>query len=470
MFQRISFDKKIDDYTLKLVVTKDYMKAYLEISLDTDEIPDKNLTTEEIENFLKEKEIVYGVHKNVIQDMIDSRIYQKSVLIAEADMPQKGEDGYIQYTHRMKNSISLNQDDKGNINFKELGWFIQVSKGDVLAEKIPPTTGKGGKNLKNEEISAVPGKEAVFKYGKNVEENEEKTILKSAKDGRLEYAGDKLQVNDVLTIKGSVDTSTGNIHFGGDIVINGDIKTGFEVECIGSLEVNGVIEAANITVGRDLVVKGGIQGNAKTSIKVNGSTICRFIENACVFSEKDIITDFVVHSNISCGSNLIVKGKKGLIVGGELKVKNEVNAQVVGSYMGTKTLIEIGLDPTQKNKLDAYRDELHSCQKKLKDLQPTIETGKQLLQRGLMDNIKKISFVKMLEDYNKTAQNINIIETEIQKIEKQLSEIRYGVMQVKDKVYPGVKITIGRYSRYIKDEIGASKFYVQDGDIMIHKS
>ena len=470
MFQRINFDKIIDDYTLNLVVTKDYMKAYLEISLDTDEIPDKELTVEEIESFLREKEIVYGIQTNIIRDMIDSRIYQKSVMVAEADMPQKGDDGYIQYTHRMKNSISLNQDDKGNINFKELGWFIQVSQGDVLAKKIPPTIGQGGKNLKGEEIPAVPGKEAVFKYGKNVEETEDKTSLISAKDGRLEYAGDKLQVNDVLTIKGNVDTGTGNINFGGDIVVNGDIKTGFEVNCVGSLEVNGVIEAANIIVGRDLVVKGGIQGNAKSSIKVSGSTICRFIENACVFSEGDIITDFVVHSNISCGSNLVVKGKKGLIVGGEIRVKNEINAQVIGSYMGTKTIIEIGLDPSQKNKLDAYRDELHSYEKKLKELQPTIETGKQLLQRGLMDNIKKISFVKMLEDYNKTVQNISIIETEIQKIEKQLSEIRYGMMQVKDKIYPGVKITIGRYSRYIKDETGASKFYVQDGDIVIHKN
>lgn len=470
MFQRINFDKIIDDYTLKLVVTKDYMKAYLEISLDTDEIPDKNLTVEEIENFLRDKEIVYGVQTNIIRDMIDSRIYQKSVMVAEADMPQKGDDGYIQYTHRIKNSISLNQDDKGNINFKELGWFIQVSQGDILAKKIQPTMGHGGKNLKGEEIPAVPGKEAVFKYGKNVEESEDKTSLISTKDGRLEYAGDKLQVNDVLTIKGNVDTSTGNINFGGDVVVNGDIKTGFEVNCVGSLEVNGVIEAANIIVGRDLVVKGGIQGNAKSSIKVSGSTICRFIENACVFSEGDIITDFVVHSNISCGSNLVVKGKKGLIVGGEIRVKNEINAQVIGSYMGTKTIIEIGLDPSQKNKLDAYRDELHLYEKKLKELQPTIETGKQLLQRGLMDNIKKISFVKMLEDYNKTVQNISIVETEIQKIEKQLSEIRYGMMQVKDKIYPGVKITIGRYSRYIKDETGASKFYVQDGDIVINKN
>ncbi len=131
MFQRINFDKIIDDYTLKLVVTKDYMKAYLEISLDTDEIPDKNLTVEEVENFLRDKEIVYGVQTNIIRDMIDSRIYQKSVMVAEADMPQKGDDGYIQYTHRIKNSISFNQDDKGNINFKELGWFIQVSQADI---------------------------------------------------------------------------------------------------------------------------------------------------------------------------------------------------------------------------------------------------------------------------------------------------------------------------------------------------
>lgn len=469
MFQRINFDKKINDYTLNLVVTKDYRKAYLEISTDTDEISNTTLTINDIETFLREQDIIYGIQKDVLQDMIDSKTYKKSVLIAEADTPQKGDDGYIQFTHRIKSSISLNQDDKGNINFKELGWFVQVRSGDVIAKKIPPTIGSGGKNLKGEDSDAVPGKEAVFRFGKNVEESEKNSELIAMKDGRLEYSGDKIQVNDVLLIKGNVDTSTGNINFGGDIVVHGDVKTGFEIECVGSLEVNGVIEASNIIVGRDLVVKGGIQGNAKSSIKVGGSTICRFIENASVNSEGDIITDFVVHSNISCGANLIVKGKKGLLVGGEIRVKNEITAQVVGSYMGTKTLIEIGIDPSEKMKLDMYKDEIHEYEKKLRELQPTIETGKQLLQRGIMDNLKKISFVKILEEYNKTIQNISIVETEIQKIEKQLSEVKYGVLNVKDKVYPGTKVTIGRYSRYIKDELGVSKFYVEGGDIVIYK-
>ena len=156
-------------------------------------------------------------------------------------------------------------------------------------------------------------------------------------------------------------------------------------------------------------------------------------------------------------------------MGGEIRVKNEITAQVVGSYMGTKTLIEIGIDPSEKMKLDMYKDEIHEYEKKLRELQPTIETGKQLLQRGIMDNLKKISFVKILEEYNKTIQNISIVETEIQKIEKQLSEVKYGVLNVKDKVYPGTKVTIGRYSRYIKDELGVSKFYVEGGDIVIYK-
>ncbi len=470
MFQRVNFDKRIDAYILKLIVTKDYMKAYLEISLDAEHSTIKNLTIDDVLDFLKEKEIVYGVRKNIISDMIKSGIYQKSVMIAEADMPIKGDDGYIKYTHRMKNSISLNQDEKGNINFKELGWFIQVNEGDVLARKIPATSGKGGKNLKGEELPAVSGKEAVFKYGKNIEESEDNMSLIATKLGRLEHIGDKIQVNDVLTINSSIDTGTGNVRFAGDIVVNGDIKSGFDVDCGGSLEVNGVIEAANVVVGGDLVVKGGIQGNAKSAIKVGGSIICRFIENARVFSEGEIITDFVVHSNISCGSNLVVKGKKGLLVGGEIKVRNEIHAQIIGSYMGTKTIIEMGIDPLQKNKLEAYKENHSSYEKKLRELQPTIETGKQLLQRGIMDNIKKISFVKMLEDYNKTIQDISAIEIEIENLEKELGEIRYGMLEAKDKIYPGVKITIGRYNRYIRDEIGSSKLYVQDGDIVIHKS
>lgn len=471
MFKMLSFEKSIREYKLSLKVTADFMKAYLEVLESPDEIESKSdfPSFDEIMDFLRENEISYGIIEPSIKDIQNKRISQTSILIAEGIKPEKGEDGYISFTHRVKSSISLNQDEKGNINFKELDWFIEVKEGEVLARKVNPTEGLPGKNIKNQEIESAKGKEAVFKYGKNIQESDEHDILIASKSGRLEYEGDKIQINEVLTIKGSVDTSTGNIRFSGDVNIQGDIKTGFEVECLGSLEVMGVIEASNVRVGKDLVVKGGIQGNSRSKVEVGGKLICRFIENAMVYTKGDIITDFIVHSNVSCGENLTVKGKKGLIVGGEIRVKNEISAQVIGSYMGTKTSLEVGLDPADKTKLETYKEELNSYQRKTREIQPNIETGKEMLQRGLLDNVRRVSFIKMLEEYNKLLQSINMVELEIQKIESALIESKTGVIKIKEKIYPGSKISIGRYTRFIKDEIGNCIMFIDNNDITVRK-
>ncbi len=471
MFQMITFEKKWKNLILKLSVDSSFMKAYIEKinSEDESDSEDVVLHIKQIEDFLNENGLIYGIDEKAINNFIENKLANKSILIAKGDKQIDADDGYVKYIHKSKNSISLNQDEKGNINFKELNWFIQVEENDILAHKISPTEGVDGINIKGEKIKASKGKEYSFRYGKNITVSEDGNALFAAKSGRLEYEGEKLSINDILIIKENVDTSTGNIKFGGDVIVRGDIKSGFSVDCAGSLEVMGVIEASNIKSGKDIVVKGGIQGSAKSLVYCKGNLVCKFIENANIFSESDIITDFIVHSNVNSSGSLTVKGKKGLIVGGEIQVKKDIVTNFLGSSMGTRTNIYMAVDPKQKIELNKNKSNLLEYQKDLKRLQPLIEEGKVYLQKGLLNSIKKLNFVKALEEYNSVLQNITIAETDIIRLEKELSEIKYGFLTVKSGIYPGVSISIGNHKRHIKDETSACRLYVENSDIILDK-
>lgn len=476
MLQSGTLSKNIDDAVVDIMLSEDLIEAYMEINfredrLETNESEEAvQISYEQLMAFIRESGISYGIIEENVRALSEQSVPTEALQIAEGVPVVHGKDGYIHYHIQSVESSRLVEDEQGNINFKELEWFTQVNIGDMLAEKVLPIEGIDGMDVHGNVIPAIQGKMPVFKYGKNVGETPDGLTLMALQNGRLEYFNDRLQINDVLVIKSSVDTMTGNIRFLGDVIVHGDIKAGFEVYCTGSLEVMGVIEAANVNVGKELVVKGGIQGNARFLVEAGGNIICKFIENAAISAKGNIITDFIVHSKVNCGDTITVKGKKGLVVGGELHVKTELTADIIGSYMGTKTLIEIGLDPNKRERLDSYREEKHTIKNRLGVLRPSIDSGKELLNRGLMDQVKKLTFMKVVQEYNNLVQNLKAIDEEMQQIEHEIMSNTDGLVVVKNKIYPGSIIRIGRFTRNIRDEVGECRIFISENDILVNRT
>lgn len=466
------FSKNIGSAHVDIILSSYGTEAYMKISANEKFTGSERLTKvayEELRTWISENRIIYGVLEDSVRKLSEMPIPTESVLIAQGILPKRGRDGQIQYYKSNNSPLELISDEKEEIDFESIPWFNDVNVGDILAQKILPTQGEEGINVYGEKLPAYQGKKSAFRYGKNVGETPDGMMLMALKAGRVAYYGDSIQINEVLTIKGDVDAQTGNIRFLGDIVIEGDIKSGFDVYCAGNMEVMGVVEAANLNIGRDLVVRGGIQGNTSSMIEVGGNVICRFMENASIFARGHILTDFIVHSRVSCGASIIAKGKKGLIVGGELRTKTEVSAQRIGSYMGTKTLIEIGLDPNRRERLENYREEQLRYKERVQEIQPQIDSGKELAARGQMDHLKKMSFMKVVNDYNSTIKTLTAIEQEMKAIEQEILENKDGLVDAREGIYPGVKINIGRFSRTIKNEVGRCKLFISENDILISK-
>ena len=94
--------------------------------------------------------------------------------------------------------------------------------------------------------------------------------LIATQDGHLTFAHEAFQVSPLLEIQGDVDYSTGNIDFSGDVHICGDVRENFTVHAQGTVTVDGLVEAATVEAGGDLVIARGVVGDGRALLKSNG--------------------------------------------------------------------------------------------------------------------------------------------------------------------------------------------------------
>ena len=129
---------------------------------------------------------------------------------------------------------------------------------------------------------------------------------------------------ELLEIRDDVGVKTGNIDFSGKIVINGNVTNGYSINSDDEIVINGIVEGAVISTKGNLFINGGIQGHDKAQITVGGNMISKFINNAHITCHGNIEADAIMHSTIMCDGSIHVRGKKALIVGGDIKDRKSV--------------------------------------------------------------------------------------------------------------------------------------------------
>lgn len=452
-----------EDFMLELMVSSDKQVAYLQVLMDDQ---NSSIDMSKVCSFL-DKNGIKNYDEDKLLKYIELNDFSINIKVAEGIPPQKGEDGYITYFVNVNDKKKPDIDAKGNIDFKELNLIENVESGKLLAEKTPAIEGVAGIDVFGNSIEPPKVLDPILKVGKNTQVSEDGLKIYSIACGKVDFEDSVININKIHEIKGGVDSATGNIRFNGDVVINGDIKEGFLVEAEGDIFVKGVIEGAIVKAEGSLTVIGGIQGSEKLKINVKKDLTCKYIENATrLFVEGNITTDFIIHSEIYCGASVFLKGKKGMVVGGTMKVKSLLNATTIGSYMGTKTNIEVGMDPRLSMQLEAYQDEKEKIETLLRDLGRGINSLKQLFQRNALNDQKKELFKRSINTYNHNLEKLNLINDQISELNKDIGDKSLsGTIIATDKVFPGVKISMGTYVKFIRSEYAAVRFEVEEGDI-----
>lgn len=411
-----------------------------------------NLTSDDIKGFLKNNRVIAGIEKMQLQDFEEFPVYRQSYVVARGELPVHGKDGYIKYLFETDpHKVKLKIKDDGKVDFKELNLIQNVIKGQPLAKKIPPESGKNGKNIYGTPIKARDGKDIQIGLGKNVTIAQNGEIAVAEESGQVLLSKGKISVDTVMVIPGDVNTSTGNINALGTVVIKGNVEDGFEVTAQGTIEVLGFVGKSKLISGGDIVVKQGInggEGEESGRIKAQKSVWASFITNATVESGINVIvSDGIVNSQVDANGKILCQGKRAKIVGGHIRAAEEVNAAVLGSPHGAETIIEVGYDPKTKEEIEQFESDQKKLEEKIDDLSRNIQGL--LKQKKIMKNKfpsqKAKALLNQKKALNKLSLEKNKVTAEIERRLDYLESLKIsGKISAAKTVHPGVKI-------YIKD-------------------
>lgn len=427
------------------------------------------LSFDQIKREIEKKGIKEGIDTELLNQIASSRKYNYKYIIAKGLQPEDGHDAVLTMSFDEGGIKSfkpqLNKD--GTVDFKDLHVVHNVKKGELLAKKTAATEGVNGYNILGQVIKAKKGKDVRIPKGKNTEILADGLSLVSAVDGKLEYDGHNIYVNTVYTLNGDLDSGIGNIDFIGSVVITGSVKSGYTIKAEGSVEVRGSVEDSVIIAGGDILLSYGIQGIEKGKLVSGGNVIAKFIQNTTVEAQKDVITEAIIHSNVSAGNSIKVESGKGTIVGGTVAATHMILAKSIGSPMGTATAVQIGILPNIYLK---YKQLDKMLSQKKEDLMKVDQSIKFLLSKSKeirLDKQKQVMLQKLSDARTPLMDEIGFLKKEYDELSDVLREAQDGLIKTTDTIHPGVKITIGNTIKYVDDTQVHCTIRKVDGEIYI---
>jgi len=432
-------------------ISKDRMEALITFKEPVND--GEKLGESGIVAILEEAGIV-GYNMEVVRTLASHKVYERKYAIAKGRPPINGADGYLQYHFNNQNlrpKPKIMED--GSVDFRQLGLIRLCERGDVLVTSVPPRGGKDGLDVTGNVIPFVAGRAPQpLPIGKNAYVSEDGLHLIADVSGQLIIQQGKIHISPCLEIKENVDNSTGDINFNGQVVINGNVLTGFTVKAEGNIEVHGVCEGAILETPADIVIGRGAQGMDRAKLTAGGSITAQFIEGCSVSAEGNIMADSILNSRVSCTGEVILSGKRGLLTGGKLIAGEKLVSKTIGSPMGTTTIIEVGNKPSlvlAVKELTAEYDKLFKEYEKI-DQAVNLLTAQQ--KRGVLTDEKKQLLMKMLNAKMTFREKLNGLQLKIDTTNQSIKS-NAGTVSASNVIQPGVRITIGNAHLTVRDKM-----------------
>lgn len=452
------------DAQLHIRVSEDQMRAIARVS---PAIWGEPITKAAVLRQLAELGISYGVQNEVIEQMVLQQTLDQEWIIALGRPTEKGANARLEYDPILqKTGGKPTFLPDGRVDFRELNNIVVVSQGQLLATRIPPTAGIPGRNIFGEELPAVPGRDLVWPIGKGV--SVENNRLIATVDGQVVLKLGRINVLPVYEIPGDVDYSVGNIRFNGNVQIRGSVKPGFTIQAEGDVKISGGVDSANITCGGTLTVGGGIQGQGRGEIKVEGDIYCRFIENCKATAGGAIVVgEDIMHSQVFAGRSIQVGGRKGLIVGGVIRATDSIECKVLGAAFGTPTTLEVGVNPSLFEQFSQLQAAMAKIENELTRLKQGITRLEQLqATTGSLPPSRQELLNQLTRAHDQRSQELSNIAWQLAQQEQAMAAIKNANVKVSDTVYTGVKVTIGKSVYHVREQKRGGIFKLEEGDVI----
>ena len=437
---------------VKVIVSKDAMSASLLMRKPGE--GEQLISVDEIREILALADVDYGVNEAVVERIVAEQKYNIPIKVADGLMPEKGHNAVFTYHFNTTEQHQPKVDEFGNVDYKEISFIQNCEAGTVLVTKTPPTTGKPGMTVHSKEVAGPVGRDLSFNNGANTTITQDGLSVVAAKSGVIQFLNNKVSIVDVVMINSDVDFSVGNIDCRGSVRVKGDIKAGFELTVDGDLEVSGNVEDCKLHVKGNIFVKGGFFGEGTGVMEAEGDIVLKYAEGQRISCGHNLtVGGEIINCQVTSKEKVAVKGRRGKIVGGEIRAGKEIRAAVLGSPAGTSTRLTVGYDA---DLFAQYFHAVHEIARITRDGERVKSALNNLSRLEMLNKLppgKRETMAKLQLFLDELPESLRVLEEGKAEVEAKLKELSDARIVADEIIHPGVRAAFGLvYRDFIQDE------------------
>jgi uncharacterized protein (DUF342 family) len=345
--------------------------------------------------------------------------------------------------------------------------FVIVEAGDRIGVLHPPVQGTDGRDVLGKTLAARKGVDAPLRLDDSITRADDGSLL-AFNSGVLIREDGKAHIDDRIEIPGYVDFSTGNIHFGGEVLVHRGVRDRFTVHA-RQVEVRGLIEAATIITDDGLKALGGFAGRERGSANVGGTLEAKYLDNVegeiggdLSFDREALNCDLVVHGR--------VRSPHGSIIGGRLLVTGACTLGHAGSGAGVRTVLVLGAVP----RLDPLRDRLEPIVADLRDQRQRLEQEQarldKLTQGNRLTPTDRERQTEMMFEANELDRLLAKASPALDRLVAEIEATRRVELTIEGRLHPGVEIVCDATAYRVEDRVkGPCTICPQGGTLMLRR-
>jgi uncharacterized protein (DUF342 family) len=436
------------------------------------------VTSAVLEEALRAEGIVHGILRNEIDAALATGQCERLV-IACGNPAQEGEPTRFETLFDNEEEES-DEVDLERVKYADLRHILVVKPGDYLMRRVPPVPGTKGSNIKGHPLLPKPTPDLPF--GNDLKgaarDKDNPDLLVATAGGQPVPLGNGVMVNSVIDVA-DVDLGTGSIEFEGTLRVGGDVKAGMRIKVTGDVVVNGTVEAAEITAGGNVAVRGGIVGHVDTRpgsqslpdttarIFCEGSVQALFMENAHIEAGKSILAarsarqcELIARDEIVIG-----KGKTGQISGGRTQATLRIATGSLGSSTGARTFVQVGLDPYLEKQILDKESELKRKVDEVDRVIKLLAYFRQNPTKGEGGIAEKVEGTRRL-----LVAAIDDLTEELKILREKMELSEQGHVEASAEIFYGVEVRIANQTWHAPDDMGRAVIQMEGSRIAVDRS
>ena len=377
----------------------------------------------------------------------------QSCVIARETPAVMGEDGRVEFSFNTESLPAPHINPDGSADYKDISIVNPVVRGMLLAKLIPPSQGTPGRDIAGRVLPTLCGTPVTLPAGANtIISPKDPAALIAATNGMVCFDGNSVYISEGYMIEGDVDYSTGNVRYDGPVCVNGDVKSGFDVQCGGSLQVNGSIEDCIVTVKDHVLCRHGFVGNGKGVINAGGNVNLVYVKNQIVIAGGTVnIAQESINSNITARKSIKIHGRNISVIGGIIAAHESIIIKTAGNISGVRTLIQIVPDPELAAQIDTmqttnslHKENIKKLITMLDTLPPAQKTDKDFVQK-IKNTITSIK------------HKIVGLDEEMRALSITMNNYDNSYIRIERCAYPGTVFTIGQRNMVVRQMLNSAK-------------